>query len=295
MNARVLVTGGGGFVGRHAVDALRARGATVVAPTRRELNALDAAAVDRWLREQAPTHVLHLAWCTEPGRYQTTTENVEWLRGGLALAGAFFENGGQRFVGVGTCLEYEVRGAAPLDESTSATRPATLYGSCKLALGQVVAKLAHGHEASAAWARLFYLYGPNEDARRLVPTIARSIIAGEPAELTPGQQERDYLHAADAGDALAALTLSRVEGPVNVASGDPVCVADLAGELADLAGRRDLLRLGARSASPAEPAHVVASVARLRDEVGWQPRATRQERLRETLEWWRGMRPRVTT
>jgi nucleoside-diphosphate-sugar epimerase len=52
-------------------------------------------------------------------------------------------------------------------------------------------------------------------------------------------------------------------------------------------GRPDLLQLGARSAPANEPALLVPAVARLRDEVGWQPRFRLRDGIADSIAWWR--------
>ncbi|CAI8408149.1 MAG: dTDP-6-deoxy-L-talose 4-dehydrogenase (NAD(+)) [Gammaproteobacteria bacterium] len=108
-----------------------------------------------------------------------------------------------------------------------------------------------------AWARLFYLYGQGEDARRLVPYLRARLSAGEPADLTSGSQIRDYLDVADAGAQIAALGLSEVCGAVNICSGHPLTVRKLAEQIADEYGRRDLLRFGVRADNQFDPPCVV--------------------------------------
>ncbi|MGL4442184.1 MAG: NAD-dependent epimerase/dehydratase family protein, partial [Alsobacter sp.] len=91
----------------------------------------------------------------------------------------------------------------------------------------------------------------------------------------------DFLSTVDAGTALAALALAGVDGAVNVASGEAVSIADLAGAIAAIAGRPDLLRLGARPDPAGEAPRMVADVTRLRDGAGCRPARDRPERLAE--------------
>jgi nucleoside-diphosphate-sugar epimerase len=98
---------------------------------------------------------------------------------------------------------------------------------------------------------------------------------------------RDFLHVADVGDAFAALLDSDVEGAVNIGSGEGVAVAEVVQRIAELAGRPDLVELGALEAPPDEPPLLVADVGRLHEEVGWRRFRSLDEGLRETVEWWR--------
>jgi len=80
---------------------------------------------------------------------------------------------------------------------------------------------------------------------------------GEPAELTSGNQIRDFLDVADAGRTIADVALSTQTGPVNICSGTPIMVRQLAEQIADEYGRRDLLIFGARPDNLVDPPCVV--------------------------------------
>ena len=80
---------------------------------------------------------------------------------------------------------------------------------------------------------------------------------GEPAGLTSGEQIRDFLDVADAGKILADVVLSNQTGPINICSGAPITVRQLAEQIADQYEKRDLLIFDARPDNPVDPASVV--------------------------------------
>jgi len=250
---------------------------------------LEPAAARALVEAVAPTHLLHLAWYAEPGKYWRSTENLRWVEASLALLRAFARSGTapRRVVIAGTSAEYAWSQRTHCVEGETPLEPATLYGASKRALHLVAERFAAEAGLSLAWGRIFFLYGPGESPSRLAGSVARALVRGEPAETSHGKQVRDFLHTADLGDAFAALLASDVEGAVNMASGDPVRVRDLVEALARAAGRPDLLRLGARPASPDEPAELTADARRLRDEVGWSPARSLADRAAETVGWWR--------
>ncbi len=292
---RVLVTGASGFVGRHTLAPLRTRGFEVHAISRRppstsaavwhEADILAADQLALIVESVLPTHLLHLAWYAEPGLYWRSPRNLDYVAASLALVRAFAESGGSRFVGAGTCAEYEW--AEPrLAEATTRLRPATLYGASKHATRLLTEMFASEAGFSAAWGRIFFLYGPYERAARLVPSIVRALLAGEPARCSPGTQRRDFLFVEDVADALVALLDSGVTGAVNVSSGAALAVATIATRVGELMGRPELVKLGALPAV-AEPSTIEGDIARLAGEVGWQPRVSLDAGLERTIEWWR--------
>ncbi len=141
--------------------------------------------------------------------------------------------------------------------------------------------------AQAAWGRLFHLFGSNEHPARLVPSLIRPLLQGQRATCRAGQHERDFLHVADLGDALAALVLGTASGPVNLGSGQRWRLGDFAREIGRVIGRPDLVNVEVAEDTPQNPRMLVPDLRRLQDEVGWQCRSALQVRLQETIGWWR--------
>ena len=293
----MLVTGGAGFIGRHAVLALARQGYEVHATTRRSgpppvegvrwhrADLLEPADVARVLEVARPSRLLHAAWLARPGSHGDP-ENARWVEASLGLLRRFHEGGGKRAVLVGSCFEYDWdRGYCV--EAQTPLRPSTVYGTCKQAFGDVARAYGEATGLSTAWARVFLVYGPHENPRRLVPAVATSLLRGEPALCSHGEQVRDYLHVEDVAGALAALVGSAVTGAVNVASGEPVALKDVIRLVAEEVGRPDLVRLGARPTAPNDVPFVLANVDRLREEVGWSPTYSLREGVAQTVRWWR--------
>lgn len=299
MSERVLVTGAGGFVGRHAAQALVDLGYEVHASHVEASPPLELPNVT-WHRsdlqsrtdvhdlvERArPTTLLHLAWYAVHGQFWTSAENLQWVTASLELVKAFRELGGKRLVIAGTCAEYAWSTNDPLLENHSEIRPSTLYGVCKDALRRIVEQYLAGTDLTWAWGRLFFLYGPHEHPDRFVTHVARSLIRSETARCTHGRQVRDFLHVSDVGRALAALARSNVSGPVNVGSGEATSLAMVAETLQRIAGS-GAVELGALPARADDPESIVADVRRLREEVGFRPNFSLEEGLTDLIGWLR--------
>jgi nucleoside-diphosphate-sugar epimerase len=288
---RILVTGGTGFVGKHALEALGGMDlhATHIEEKPPPIDGViwhradllrDPADV---MRRVQPTHVLHLAWYTVHGKFWTSEENLRWVSATIELMRAFR---GERFVGAGTCAEYAWEGAEPLNERTTPLAPKTLYGVSKDCVRRMLEAHAAARSMSWSWGRLFFLYGPEEHPDRFVASVLGALVRGETARCTHGTQVRDFMHAQDAGRAFAALLLSNVEGPVNIATGVAVTLRQIAERARALVGKGDVA-FGAIPARADDPPFVVADASRLKQEVGFAPR-TLDEGLRDILAQWRG-------
>lgn len=216
---------------------------------------------------------------------------MAWARATYTLAEAFAAAGGSRAVISGSCAQYAWEptptASALLSEAGSPRAPATLYGIAKETTYELLAAWSAAVGLSFAAALLFFPYGPYEEPQRLVPSVARRLLAGEEAPVSAGTQVRDFVHVDDCGAALAALVDSDAVGAVNVGTGVGTSVAELATAVARLIDREDGLRLGALPSSDGGT-RVVADVARLRDEVGFVPRHDLGSGLQDAVRWWRG-------
>lgn len=305
---RVLVSGASGFIGRWSVPALLRSGYEVHAVLSGASNRgvaeqlrgarihtadlLDGARVDKLLSEVKATHLLHFAWIATPGVYRDSPDNFRWMSASEHLLHAFRLHGGRRVMMAGSCAEYDWSRVGVCDEKDSPLANETVaalspYAECKIALQRALADFGRQEHLSTAWGRIFFQFGPYEHPDRLVPSVICNMLLNREAPSSLGNQVRSFLHAADVGEAFAAVLDGELEGPVNIGSDEKIAIRDLLTRIGGLIGRVDLLRLGARPAAPREPPLLVPEIRRLRDEAGWRPRFTLDQGLSETIAWWR--------
>lgn len=295
----IILTGAGGFLGRHVADALLHRGYEVHGVQRspepgdadkrirwHQADLLDRSATRAVLNEVAAEGLVHLAWTSRHGEYWTTPANLDWVAASLHLFRDFADKGGRRIVVAGSSAEYDWHSAGPFSEDSSPARPASLYGHSKNSLRQVLAAWAGPAGISWAWGRIFNLYGPFEPPERLVPRVIRQLIAGKELEFDDGNTSSDFLHVSDAAEAFAAVYASGLQGMANICSGTPVRTREMVEAIAARLGASDRIRFGALPAPQDAPARVEGSAHRIRSALGWAPMLDLESGVSNACEWW---------
>jgi nucleoside-diphosphate-sugar epimerase len=294
---RVFLTGASGFIGRHCIPFLLKKGYEVFAvyqnasPMQEEgiqwvkIDLLDQLQVKDALDKIQPTHLLHLAWYVAHGKFWSSSANFEWIKASLTLIENFAHGSGKRVVMTGTCFEYDLSYSF-LSEQETPLKPATLYGGSKLSLSIALDSFAKQNGLSAAWGRIFFLYGPHENPQRFIPSIIRGLLRKEAVPCTHCQQVRDFLHVQDVAEALVELLDSSIEGSVNIASGEGISLKTIIENIEDHLKVKGLAQFGALQPQAFEPTHLIGSTTRLNEELKWHPRYSLKEGIYKTIEWW---------
>lgn len=314
MSGRVVVLGGGGFLGSHLCDALLARGDTVVCvddfSTGRRANVAhlrdDPAftVIEADIAVSIPVEgelsgVLNLASPASPPDYlarplETLAVGSEGTRRGLELAGTK----GARFLLASTSEVYGDPEVHPQSEGywghVNPVGPRSVYDEAKRFAEALT--MAHHRElgADVAIARIFNTYGPRlrPDDGRVVSNFLLQALEGEPLTVYgDGSQTRSLCYVEDEVRGLLALFDSELTGPVNIGNPDEYTVLELAHTVVDLLG----------SASPIvhrplpvdDPTRRRPDISVARAELGWEPTTSLRDGLTATAAFLAGEQGRA--
>jgi UDP-glucuronate 4-epimerase len=312
--ARVLVTGGVGFIGYHLTRALLARGDEVtviddfssapypVAEKRRNerdllaefprLEVVPACVTDR--AAVAPLFdgvdvVLHLAGLAgvrpsfaEPARYARV--NVE---GTAVMQELARERGIERFLFASSSSVYGNATPLPAREEAPAVFPESPYAASKRGAELVASALSLRTPSMRCTAlRFFTVYGPRQRPEMAITLFARGVLAGKPIRMFgDGSMRRDFTHVDDIVRGVLAAVEKAPPGyrEYNLGSSAPIELRGLIREIGEAAGieptvEREAVPLGDVDAT-------YADVTRARVELGWEPRISLREGLATVLGW----------
>ena len=324
--SRVVVTGGAGYIGSHAVRALVDAGHAVAVLD--DLSAGHAAAlpdgvplvtagigdrgaVRRLLVEHRADAVMHFAALLAVG--ESVRKPIEYFQnnvaGTLTVLEAMRDAGVKRFIFSSTAAVYGEPTVVPLVEA-SAKAPSNPYGETKLAVERALPHVERACGIKWIALRYFNAAGAHPDGAigedhtpefHLIPLAIRAANGGPPLQVfgedypTPdGTCLRDYIHVSDLADAhvraLARLEQGGASSTYNVGTERPSSVRQVIDAVERVTGRTVNRRSAPRR--PGDPAVLYASARRIREELGWVPQRPELEVIVADAWRWHQSHPR---
>lgn len=287
---KVLLTGASGFLGRYVVELLLQQGIDIVVTGRQQpqgvcatnflqVDFLSPVNFQELIESSGATHLLHLAWYAEHGKYWTSPLNLRWVDATIRLTEAFCLSGGKKVVMAGSCAEYDWSYGSCREASTP-LNPATLYGTAKDATRRLVTAVCSEHQIPCAWGRIFLPYGLGEDNRRLIPALIE-VFEGKRAPFgVNANAYRDFIHAEDVATGFLTLLQGEAAGAFNICSAQPVQIAEVVKMLAQSRDADPQLVLGLSTERPGEPSLLVGDNQKI-TELGWYAKYKLDEMTRE--------------
>jgi GDP-L-fucose synthase len=306
---RILLTGGGGFLGAHLRDALERAGANrIFAPRHREFDLAQAAAIEELFHQVRPQILIHAAAVVggiganmaEPGRffYENALMGIQLIEGAR-------KHSVEKTVVLGTICAYPKFTPVPFaeddlwngyPEETNAP-----YGIAKKALLVQCQAYRQQYGMNAIFLLPVNLYGPGDNfephTSHVIPALVRKCVeardanGGEIVLWGDGSPTREFLYVKDAARAIVAATrLYDKAEPVNLGSGREISIAELAELIARLTGFTG--RILWDTAKPNGQPRRCLDTRRATEEFGFQASTSLEDGLQETIAWYSQERQR---
>ena len=234
MKKKILVTGAGGYIGRHVVKALLDAGQEVIASDLR-LDDVDDRAQKivtnifepddgLFTKLGSPDVCLHMAW--RDGFKHNSDNHMGDLSNHYRFIKTMLEGGLKQVAVMGTMHEVGYWEGA-IDENTPC-HPASMYGIAKNALREATLMLAKEHNAVAQWIRAYYIVGDDARGNSIFSKLLQAAQEGNTTfPFTTGKNKYDFINVDELARQIAAVvSQSEVDGIINCCTGQPITLAE---------------------------------------------------------------------
>lgn len=308
---RVLVTGAGGFIASHLVERLVSEGAKVCAFTRynsrndvgmlrlippevfAELEIVcgdlrDGEAVRSAIR--GVDTIFHLgALIAIPYSYIHPREVIETnVMGTLNVLMAARDFDVRRVVHTSTSEVYGTARYTPIDEAHP-LQGQSPYSASKIGADKIAESFYRSFEVPVVTLRPFNTYGPRQSTRAVIPTIITQALTRDEVKLGSLDPSRDFTFVKDTTNGFVCVAeAENVLGQeINLGNDNTIRIGDLVDKILAILGRTPKVVTDAQRIRPgkSEVMKLWASNQKAKEMIGWEPRVSLDEGLRQTIDW----------
>ena len=241
-------------------------------------NLFDKIQIDNLLSEIRPEYMLHYAWLST-GLFNDNS-NFDFLTSSIDLLKSFAKYGGKRVVMAGTYAEYGYHNETL--KETMPAEPINIYSQCKDFVHQIAKAYCQNNNISFGWGRIFSAFGKEKDPRRLTSDVINHLKNNQEVVIRSGSLVRDYIYTKDIAAAFVKFLESDVNGVVNICTGKDTSIHDYVMKIAQIMEKENLVVFNEQK-SP-QQVRVVGDPTRLNKEVGFTPKYSIKQALKEILE-----------
>ncbi len=288
---KILITGGTGFIGTPLIEKILGNNHEILAISRKSQITFNSIKNIKWLQTNiilsdscfeeivnfGPECLINLAWDKIPDfTYQSSVENlfnqIDFLNKILTLKSI------KKIINTGSCWEYNKK-IGECNEKEEC-KPYNNFTWAKHSLKLFLDFHCEKNNIELIWTRIFYVFGPNQRAESLIPTILESNSKGIFPDIKTPYNSSDFIYIDDLVDALYGLMAKKVEsGIYNIGNGTSISVIEVLKIAVKITGNCNLnyierLNLLEKNEGAIKEVNFWADISKIQNEINWNPKVS---------------------
>lgn len=303
---KVLITGGGGFIGSHVAQLLSgAQNISLIVtvrpsvspwrlePTQEsidivEIDVCQQNEVDALIQSTKPDIIFHVAAALDRTQSLDVLDTVVQTNVGMTkqLLEAAKKYEVEKFVYIGTIEEYGL-GETPFRE-TAHEQPLSPYSLSKVISSQYTLLYHHLSTMNTCVIRPAATYGPKQGQNMLIPVFIKACLDKQDFSMNPGEQIKNYIYVEDLVDGIARAGISQAaDGQIiNLGHSTHYTIKDVVNTINEKMGKPISITFGAHSYRPLDPMQFIMDSAKAKKLFGWEANTSLEEGLEKTIDWY---------
>jgi len=298
---KILITGGTGFIGYHLakkclklnwkVDSI----STKLPSIRRKLKKVNYIILDISKKNlfrklsQDYDYVVNLAGYVDHSKSNQIVKTH--FKGCKNLANYFLNTEIKKFVQIGSSIEYGKEKSPQKENNKKFKKTSSVYGSAKLSSTKYLLNLKKKYNFPSVILRLYLIYGPNQDANRIIPITIINSVQNNKFDCSKGKQLRDFLYIDDLINAIIKTLRGRnsVGQIINIGSGKPISIKKLILNICRLAkgGRPQFGKISLRGD---EIDKLYPNITKSTKLLNWKPKISLKNGLKKTIKYFKKLK-----
>lgn len=250
---KIAITGSSGLIGRELLSQLYSayQNAEFILITRNadnkkniprinnvklDLLSITSESASLFFKEEKIDYLFHLAWDTNHSDYLVSENNQKWESSTIILIDEFYRNGGLKFIGIGSSLEYDWNYPSPFKEAESLlSGNKWKYGQAKLNVYRHL--IEKSKSITYLWCRVFFVFGPGQGDSRFIPLLINNALYGGPPITANTNLKRDYISTFEIAKQIIMMFKTDYSGPINISSGSAITLGEIIQILEAITGK----------------------------------------------------------
>ena len=301
-DAKVLIVGGSGFIGRNLVEGFKELAAHVYSThtlnsdfnfdhpnvSNIKLDLSSESKTSKIIKEISPDYVFNVSGYINHSPF--FKEGFDVIKNHyistLNLINALGQINIKSYIHTGSSDEYGNLSSPQFEKLQE--NPMTPYSASKVAITHTLKAITHSDNFPATILKLFIVYGPHQGQGRLIPDVIQTLLEGNEIRVSSGDQKRDFCYIGDIIDAfkLSAVTKEAIGQSINIGSGSSIPVVDIVKKIESKVGSGKVI-YGGKKIRDHENLDLYPDISLAKRILEWQPSTDIDKGIDQTIQYYR--------